>query len=140
MNEVSAADGDETLVTVERVMGCEHAHEASRHAAAARGGSENASHRLADDARSVRLPDDAFVCLCEDVRVQHVRHAIADGYRDVELLKRHTGAGTGPCQGKLCHRGLLQCLQEAGLDERLPTPRPFVRPVPLALFAGRDDV
>lgn len=88
--------------------------------------------------RSGALSDDAIVCLCEDVRVWHVRRAIADGYRDVELVKRHAGIGTGPCQGKLCHGGLLQCLREAGIDERLPTPRPFARPVPLALFAGRD--
>ena len=86
------------------------------------------------------LQDEAMVCLCEDVRVGHVRRAIADGYRDVELVKRHTGCATGPCQGKLCHASLLQCLREAGLDERLPTPRPFARPMPLALFAGHDDV
>lgn len=89
--------------------------------------------------RPVRAADGAFVCLCEDVRVRDVRRAIGDGYRDVELIKRHTGAGTGPCQGKLCHANLMHCLSEAGLDVRLPTPRPFVRPVPLACFAGRGD-
>ena len=83
--------------------------------------------------------DDAFLCLCEDVRVRDVRAAIADGYRDVELIKRHTGAGTGPCQGKLCHVALSRCLAESGLDVRLPTARPLVRPVPLACFAGRPD-
>jgi bacterioferritin-associated ferredoxin len=83
--------------------------------------------------------DDAIVCLCEDVRVRDVRAAIADGYRDVELIKRHTGAGTGPCQGKLCHGALSHCLAESGLEVRLPTARPLVRPVPLACFAGRPD-
>lgn len=83
--------------------------------------------------------DEAFLCFCEDVRVRDVRSAIADGYRDVELIKRHTGAGTGPCQGKLCHSALARCLGEAGLDVRLPTARPLVRPVSLATFAGRSD-
>jgi sarcosine oxidase subunit alpha len=86
-----------------------------------------------------RAHDDAFLCLCEDVRVRDARAAIADGYRDVELLKRHTGAGTGPCQGKLCHAAIACCLAEAGVEVRLPTMRPFVRPMPLAFYAGRDD-
>ncbi len=83
--------------------------------------------------------DDAILCLCEDVRVRDVRAAIADGFRDVELIKRHTGAATGPCQGKLCHAALSCCLAEAGLEVRLPTARPFVRPVSLASYAGRTD-
>jgi len=86
-----------------------------------------------------RADDAALLCLCEDVRVRDVRAAIAGGYRDVELVKRHTGAGTGPCQGKLCHAALARCLAEGGLDVRLPTMRPFVRPMPLALYAGRND-
>jgi len=82
------------------------------------------------------LNADAFVCLCEDVRVRDVRAAIDAGYRDVELVKRHTGAGTGPCQGKLCHGALLGCAADAGLDVRIPTPRPLVRPVSIADLAG----
>jgi bacterioferritin-associated ferredoxin len=80
--------------------------------------------------------DDAFVCFCEDVRVRDVRAAIDEGYRDIELVKRHTGAGTGPCQGKLCHGALLECARAAGIPARIPTPRPLVRPVPLAALAG----
>ena len=91
------------------------------------------------DAGPRTAADDAFLCLCEDVRVRDVRAAIADGYRDVELIKRHTGAATGPCQGKLCHGALSHCLAESGLEVRLPTARPLVRPVALACFAGRPD-
>lgn len=80
--------------------------------------------------------DEAFVCFCEDVRVRDIRAAISEGYRDVELVKRHTGAGTGPCQGKLCHGALLACAHRAGLDVRIPTPRPLVRPVRVAALAG----
>ena len=46
---------------------------------------------------------------CEDVRRRDAAAAIADGYGDIELLKRRTGAGTGPCQGKLCHAEMLAC-------------------------------
>lgn len=85
---------------------------------------------------SVHCDGDAFVCFCEDVRVRDVRDAIADGYRDIELIKRHTGAATGPCQGKLCHGALLACAAEAGVAMRLPTPRPLARPVSIAALAG----
>jgi sarcosine oxidase subunit alpha len=90
-------------------------------------------------AAAERPSQDAFVCLCEDVRVRDVARAIDDGYRDVELIKRHCGVGTGPCQGKLCHASLMQCLVAVGLEPRLPTPRPLVRPVPLACFGARVD-
>lgn len=92
--------------------------------------------RVNAPAAGLRPPDAAFVCLCEDVRVGDIRAAIADGYGDIELVKRHTGAGTGPCQGKLCHAALLACMAEANGDIRIPTPRPLLRPIPLRQMAG----
>jgi sarcosine oxidase subunit alpha len=86
-----------------------------------------------------RQHPDAFICPCEDVRVSDIRAAIAEGYDDIELIKRHTGAATGPCQGKLCHANLMDCLAEQGVEPRLPTQRPLVRPVPFARFAGAED-
>jgi len=80
----------------------------------------------------------AFVCLCEDVRRRNVETAIADGFADVELLKRRTGAGTGPCQGKLCHGEMIACLAEAGRPVALPTLRPLLRPVSLAALAAAE--
>lgn len=86
------------------------------------------------------LDDGLIVCPCEDVKVGDVRKALRDGYRGIEHLKRRTGAATGPCQGKLCHSLLLQCLVEEGCPAALPTMRPLVRPMPLSSFAGgRDD-
>ena len=85
-------------------------------------------------AQSPARPDPrAFVCLCEDVRVGDCEQAIADGFADIELLKRRTGAGTGPCQGKLCHAELMACLARAGCPLALPTVRPLLRPVRLML-------
>jgi bacterioferritin-associated ferredoxin len=82
---------------------------------------------------------DAFICPCEDVRVRDIRQAIADGYDDIELIKRHTGAATGPCQGKLCHGNLMDCLAGQHVEVRLPTQRPLVRPVSFARFAGAPE-
>jgi sarcosine oxidase subunit alpha len=81
---------------------------------------------------------DSFLCLCEDVRRRDVLAAIHDGFADVELLKRRTGAGTGPCQGKLCHGEMLACLAEAERPVALPTVRPLLRPVSLAALAAAE--
>ena len=70
---------------------------------------------------------DAMVCFCEDVRVHEVRAELAAGYTDPELIKRRTGALTGPCQGKSCLQAFA-CL--AGTDT-VPTARPPLRPVRL---------
>lgn len=85
-----------------------------------------------------RPSPDAFLCLCEDVRRRDAAAAIEEGYGDIELLKRRTGAGTGPCQGKLCHAEILCVLASAGRPVALPTMRPLTRPVLLAALAGAD--
>ncbi len=87
---------------------------------------------------ATRSAPEAFLCLCEDVRRRDADAAIRDGFADVELLKRRTGAGTGPCQGKLCHGEMLACLVAAGQPIALPTVRPLVRPVALSRFAAAD--
>lgn len=79
-----------------------------------------------------RRSPDAFVCLCEDVRVRDVALAVDEGFGDAELIKRRTGATTGPCQGKLCLAELAEVLGELGVEPALPTVRPPTRPVPLA--------
>ena len=43
-----------------------------------------------------------LLCACEDVTLEEVRRAFAAGHRDLESVKRYTGFGTGPCQGKSC--------------------------------------
>lgn len=43
-----------------------------------------------------------IVCRCEDVTLSDLEQALADGYLDIEEVKRFTGLGTGPCQGKEC--------------------------------------
>ena len=50
-----------------------------------------------------------IVCRCEDVTLQDLVGAIERGYRDIEEVKRFTGLGTGPCQGRecMCHCAVL---------------------------------
>jgi sarcosine oxidase subunit alpha len=84
----------------------------------------------------------AIVCFCEDVRAWEIRAEQAAGYRDPELIKRRTGALTGPCQGKQCFEAFACLTASAGGSDpvSLPTGRPPLRPVRLAdLAAGGED-
>ncbi|HZU19816.1 MAG TPA: (2Fe-2S)-binding protein [Gaiellaceae bacterium] len=84
----------------------------------------------------IHADDAAFVCLCEDVRVGDVRACVADGFRHPELVKRRTGAMTGPCQGKVCAAAVLSVLREADVEPVAPTARPLARPVTLGELAA----
>jgi sarcosine oxidase subunit beta len=87
------------------------------------------------------LPGKVILCRCEDVTLADVRHAVALGYTDLEEVKRYTGFGTGPCQGKECLRGIAVAIAEASgrPPETLApfTSRPPLVPTPLRIFAGR---
>jgi bacterioferritin-associated ferredoxin len=48
------------------------------------------------------LDDRALVCACMDVTVTEIRALVARGETHVEVLKRLTGCGMGPCQGAPC--------------------------------------
>jgi sarcosine oxidase subunit beta len=82
-----------------------------------------------------------IVCACEDVTLEELRRAIALGHRDVESVKRYTGIGTGPCQGKSCLAATTAVLARLGATpaEIAPfTARPPLHPVPLAALAALD--
>ena len=68
---------------------------------------------------SGRVARGAIVCFCEDVRAWEIRAELAAGYADPELVKRRTGALTGPCQGKYCLQAFA-CL--AGATDARPIP------------------
>ena len=71
------------------------------------------------------------VCRCEDVTVADLEHSVARGYRDIEEVKRYTGFGTGPCQGKECLA--VVAIQLARLSGAAPSSiRPFTSRPPLA--------
>jgi bacterioferritin-associated ferredoxin len=81
-----------------------------------------------------------FVCRCEDVTLAEIDHTISLGLASVEEIKRYTGLGTGPCQGKECMVGLVQLLVARGVlgaDAAAPfTARPPAEPVTLGELAS----
>jgi sarcosine oxidase subunit beta len=82
-----------------------------------------------------------LVCGCEDVTVEEVRRAFAAGHRDMESVKRFTGFGTGPCQGKSCLALVARELLRLGATpgEIAPfTARPPREPTALATLAALD--
>jgi sarcosine oxidase, subunit beta len=82
-----------------------------------------------------------FLCACEDVSVEDVRRAFERGYRDLESVKRYTGIGTGPCQGKTCLAVAARELLRLGATpgEVAPfTVRPPLTPTPLGALASLD--
>ena len=48
------------------------------------------------------MPSRRFLCRCEDVTTTELAHALEAGLTTIEEIKRYTGLGTGPCQGKEC--------------------------------------
>lgn len=89
------------------------------------------------------MPERTFICRCEDVTLGEVERTIAGGLRDVEEIKRYTGLGTGPCQGKECLSVLGRLLVARGLVAapalRPFTPRPPVEPVTFGALAAAAD-
>ena len=84
----------------------------------------------------VDMSPDAVVCVCEDVRRHHVDRSIDDGFDDMDLVKRRSGATTGACQGKLCLALLAETFTARGLAPGIPTVRPPIRPVAIASLGG----
>jgi sarcosine oxidase subunit beta len=82
--------------------------------------------------------DRIVVCHCEDITLEELRSAVEQGYGDLETLKRFTGLGTGPCQGKRCLVQAIRWLARSQPARTLafPTVRPPV--VPVRIDALRD--
>lgn len=82
-----------------------------------------------------------FVCFCEDVTQDDVRHTIEEGYDSIELLKRYSALSMGPCQGRMCNMAAMrlcahhnhQPIAETGTT----TSRPPIRPVTMGALGGR---
>ena len=81
-----------------------------------------------------------ILCRCEDVTLGDVEKAVRTGFAELEEVKRYTGFGTGPCQGKECLRDIALAI--ARLSARPPeemtpfTSRPPLAPTELRLYAG----
>ena len=78
-----------------------------------------------------------LVCRCEDVTLDDVNHTISLGYRSIEEIKRYTGLGTGPCQGKEC---MALCAHLCPIATVEPfTSRPPLGAVSFAALARGDE-
>jgi D-hydroxyproline dehydrogenase subunit alpha len=82
---------------------------------------------------------DTVVCRCEEIALDRIEAAIAEGCPSIGDLKRATRAGMGPCQGRYCGVILSQLLAKTlgrALDEDLLfAPRMPVKPVAIADIA-----
>jgi sarcosine oxidase subunit beta len=90
------------------------------------------------------LIDKAILCACEDVSVHDVEGAIAHGFGDIESLKRYTGLGTGPCQGKSCEASAMRiCERRKAVPKEAQVPfraRPPMAPTAVAAYAGVEGL
>ena len=82
------------------------------------------------------------ICRCEEIALEAVEQAIAEGARTLDDVKRRTRAGMGLCQGIYCAPELADVLAaRTGVDAAgiMPmTARPPVRPLPLGLLASGE--
>jgi glycine cleavage system aminomethyltransferase T len=75
-------------------------------------------------------PTDGIVCPCSNVSVADLVSVWERGFREMELLKRATLAGTGTCQGSVCLPHLRAFVRDRGGSVPEPfTARPVARQV-----------
>lgn len=82
-------------------------------------------------------PREGVVCACSRVTVADLELVYSHGFRELELVKRATLAGTGSCQGVACLPHVRSFL--AALQGALPAPftaRPLSRPTTVAEAAA----
>jgi glycine cleavage system aminomethyltransferase T/bacterioferritin-associated ferredoxin len=82
-------------------------------------------------------PTSGVVCACLGVTVDDLRSVYARGFRELELVKRATLAGTGPCQGAACVPHMRAFLAAQGTALQPPfTARPVTRQLTLGEAAA----
>lgn len=101
-------------------------------------GCRQAAHGLLP-AGDVRLQK-RFICICEDVTEKDLERAVAEGFDEIETLKRYSTVNMGPCQGKVCGQTAIEvCARATGRDPcniGATTSRPPAAPVELAVLAA----
>ena len=89
------------------------------------------------------IPDDTYVCRCEEIRAMEIRQAINEGATTINDVKRRTRAGMGVCQGIYCTRSIANLIasgSDTTLDVIEPmTARPPARLVSLARIAAAEE-
>jgi glycine cleavage system aminomethyltransferase T len=96
-----------------------------------------AAGSVADEHPLPPAPTAGVVCPCMGTTVEDLREACERGYEDLELLKRASWAGLGPCQGAACLPHVRAFL--AARTDMIPEPftaRPAARQITLAEAAA----
>lgn len=82
-----------------------------------------------------------FIDFDEDLQLKDLEQAAAEGFDNIELLKRFSTVGMGPSQGKHANMNAIRVLARLrgqNIDETgTTTARPMYHPVPLEQLAGR---
>jgi glycine cleavage system aminomethyltransferase T len=97
-------------------------------------------HAVGDAAREPDIPPcplAGIVCACSGVSVDDLQSVWDRGFRELELVKRSTLAGTGTCQGAACIPHVRSFLQDRGGVLQQPfTARPVARQLTLGEIAA----
>ncbi len=87
--------------------------------------------------------ENIIICRCNDVTLKEIEDLIDQGITDIELIKRITHIGMGPCQGRTCIPLVASIIaRKTGkkVEEiSIPATRIPVRPVPMGAMVGEDD-
>jgi len=85
---------------------------------------------------------DTLLCRCEEVSLDEIKTAIANGARTLGEVKMVTRVGMGNCQGRMCERSVVETIIQALVAEGA-TPesvgmysiRPPLHPLPISFLA-----
>ncbi len=82
-------------------------------------------------------PAAGIVCACSGVSVDDLQYTWDHGFRELELVKRSTLAGTGTCQGSVCLPHMRSFLADRGKELQKPfTARPMTRQLTIGEVAA----
>ena len=89
---------------------------------------------------------DKIICRCKEITEEKIKEVIRKGARDIDAVKRATGAGMGLCQGRTCTLLIARIIsRELNIplsQISLPTSRSPVRPIPtrvLSIKGGKNE-
>ncbi len=84
-----------------------------------------------------------IICRCNEVTQKEIEDLIDQGITDIEMIKRITHIGMGPCQGRTCIplvAGIIARKTGKKVEDiEIPATRIPVRPVAMGVLVGDDD-
>jgi NAD(P)H-nitrite reductase large subunit len=84
-----------------------------------------------------------IICRCNEVTQKEIEDLIDQGITDIEMIKRITHIGMGPCQGRTCIplvAGIIARKTGQKIEDiEIPATRIPVRPVAMGVLVGDDD-